>query len=132
MGEDAEMKVSIIILFGIMLILPGSFVLAEKRECKDLVSEEKYSSEGHDDNKESNKEFKESLEEDSLCEFTKKHDHEKLDGTVKDYIDFKETRVHNTSTIEQKECLNEGHDSPDKGEKALQGYEIEYCGWDDD
>lgn len=29
-------------------------------------------------------------------------------------------------------CQEEGFKSPDDGDKALQGYEIEYCGWDED
>ncbi len=117
----------IFILFNMLYI-----VFAEERECKDLVSKETYNSEGHDDNKQSSKEFKKSLEQDSLCEFTEKHDKEHIDGVVKDWTDFKQTRVYQTATHEQKECLKEYFDLPDDGHKALQGYEAEYCGWDND
>ena len=59
---------------------------AEKRECKDLTREIKYNSEGHDDNKESEKAFKKSLKQDSLCEFTERHDKEELKGEVKNRL----------------------------------------------
>lgn len=105
---------------------------ADQRECKDLIKEIKYSSEDHKDNKESEKAFKQSLEQDSLCEFTEKHDREQLKGEVKNWNEYKKTEVYQTSTEEQKECQKEGFKSPDDGDKALQGYEIEYCGWDED
>ena len=44
---------------------------ADKRECKDSTKEVKYNSEDHDDKKESEKAFKKSLKQNSLCEFTK-------------------------------------------------------------
>ncbi|MFN2435404.1 MAG: hypothetical protein ABR515_08535, partial [Nitrososphaeraceae archaeon] len=56
---------------------------ADKRECKDSTKEVKYNSEDHDDNIESEKAFKKSLKQDSLCEFTEKHDKEELKGEVK-------------------------------------------------
>jgi hypothetical protein len=105
---------------------------AEKRECKDLTRQINYNSEDHDDNKESEKAFKKSLKQDSLCEFTEKHDKEELTGEVKDWGNYQKTEVYQTSSKEQKECQKEGFISPDDGEKALQGYEIEYCGWDED
>ena len=105
---------------------------AEKRECKDLAREVKYNSQDHDDNKESQKAFKKSLEQDSLCEFTEKHDKEELKGEVKNWDEYKKSEVYQTSNKEQKDCQQEGFKSPDDGEKALQGYEIEYCGWDED
>lgn len=51
---------------------------ADKRECEDLTREVKYNSEDHNDNKKSEKAFKKSLKQDSLCEFTEKHDKEIL------------------------------------------------------
>ena len=118
-------------IFAIAVLMHQSY--GEKRECEDLVSSEKWGSQAHDDNKASNKEFKKSLYQDSLCEFGQKVDDEKIDGAVKDYTEFKTTHVYNTSTREQRECLNEGHDSPDDdGDKNLAGYEIEYCAWDQD
>jgi len=105
---------------------------AEKRECKDLTRQINYNSEDHGDNKESEKAFKKSLKQDSLCEFTEKHDKEELTGEVKDWGEYQKTEVYQTSNKEQKECQKEGFISPDNGEKALQGYEIEYCGWDEE
>jgi hypothetical protein len=105
---------------------------ADKRVCKDLTKEVKYKSEDHDDNKESEKAFKKSLKQDSLCEFTEKHDKEELKGEVKNWDEYQKTQVYQTSNKEQKECQKESFKSPDEGEKALQGYEIEYCGWDED
>lgn len=55
---------------------------ADKRECNDLTREVKYNSEDHDDNKESEKGFKKSLKQDSLCEFTEKHDKEELNSLL--------------------------------------------------
>ena len=43
-----------------------------------MTREVKYNSEDHDDNKETEKEFKKSLKQDSLCEFTERHDKEEL------------------------------------------------------
>lgn len=105
---------------------------ADKRECKDLTREVKYNSEDHDDNKESEKAFKKSLKQDSLCEFTEKHDKEELKGEVKNWDEYKKTEVYQSSTEEQKDCQKGSFKSPDDGDKALQGYEIEYCGWDED
>ena len=125
-----------------MLLLVGMIVMtvaicipvtyADKRECKDLTREVKYNSEDHKDNKESEKAFKKSLKQHSLCEFTEKHDKEELKGEVKNWQEFKKTEVYQSSTEEQKDCLRESFESPDDGDKALQGYEIEYCGWDED
>lgn len=61
----------------------------QKKECKDLAREVKYNSQDHDDNKESQKAFKKSLEQDSLCEFTEKHDKEEL-GEVKNWDEIQE------------------------------------------
>lgn len=125
-----------------MLLLVGMIVMtiaictpvtyADKRECKDLTREVKYNSEDHKDNKESEKAFKKSLKQHSLCEFTEKHDKEELKGEVKNWQEFKKTEVYQSSTEEQKDCQRESFESPDDGDKALQGYEIEYCGWDED
>lgn len=125
-----------------MLLLVGMIVMtvaictpvtyADKRECKDLAREVKYNSEDHKDNKESEKAFKKSLKQHSLCEFTEKHDKEELKGEVKNWQEFKKTEVYQSSTEEQKDCQRESFESPDDGDKALQGYEIEYCGWDED
>ena len=98
---------------------------AEKRECKDVAREVKYNSQDYDDNKESQKAFKKSLEQDSLCEFTEKHDKEELKGEVKNWDEYKKSEVYQTSNKEQKDCQQEGFKSPDDGKKALQGYEIE-------
>jgi len=114
----------------VAIITPVTF--ADKRECKDLMREVKYNSEDHDDNKESEKAFKKSLKQDSLCEFTEKHDKEILKGEVKNWQEYKKSEVYQSSTEEQKDCQKESFNSPDDGHKALQGYEIEYCGWDQD
>ena len=125
-----------LLLIGMILTMVG-FIdtpvsYAEKRECKDLAREVKQNSQDHDDNKESQKAFKKSLEQDSLCEFTEKHDKEELKGEVKNWDEYKKSEVYQTSNKEQKDCQQKGFKSPDDGEKALQGYEIEYCGWDVD
>ena len=85
---------------------------AEKRECKDLTKEIKYNSEGHEDNKESEKAFKKSLNQDSLCEFTERHDKEELKGEVKNSDDYQRQEVSQTSNKEQKECREEDFKSP--------------------
>ena len=116
-----------LLLIGMILTMvafidtPVSY--AEKRECKDLAREVKYTSQDHDDNKESQKAFKKSLEQDSLCEFTEKHDKEELKGEVKNWDEYKKSEVYQTSNKEQKDSQKEGFKSPDDGEKALQGYE---------
>ncbi len=119
-------------VFTTVAFIDNPISYAEKRECKDLTKEVKYNSEDHDDNKESEKEFKKSLEQDSLCEFTERHDKEELKGEVKNWDEYKKSEVYQTSNKEQKDCQEEGFKSPDDGDKALQGYEIEYCGWDED
>jgi hypothetical protein len=125
-----------------MLLLVGMIVMtvaictpvtyADKRECKDLTREVKYNSEDHKDNKESEKAFKKSLKQDSICVFTEKHDKEELKGEIKNWQEYRKTEVYQSSTEEQKDCQRESFESPDDGDKALQGYEIEYCGWDED
>lgn len=119
---------------SILLLVFVPVTYAEVRECTDLTTTEKWKSEGHDDNKESEKEFEKSVKSDNLCETTKKHDLEQLKGEIDDWTDFKQTNNYKTATHEQKECLKEYFDLPDQdnGEKALQGYELEYCGWDED
>ena len=67
-----------------------------------MTKEVKYNSEDHDDNKESEKEFKKSLEQDSLCEFTERHDKEELKGEVKNWDEYKKSEVYQTSNKEQK------------------------------
>jgi Cft2 family RNA processing exonuclease len=57
-------------IFPTVAFIDNPISYAEKRECKDLAREAKYNSEDHDDNKESEKAFKNSLKQDSLCEFT--------------------------------------------------------------
>lgn len=128
------MNIQLSILGIVLLMVTVPIVYAEERECKDLVTDMEWNSEGHDDNKESEKAFEESVENDSLCETTKKHDHEKLKGEIDDWTDFKQTENYKSATTEQKQCLKEYFDLPDQdnGEKALQGYELEYCGWDED
>lgn len=118
----------------LLLLIPIVAVNAEERKCEDLFSQKTWNSEDHDDNKESEKAFEKSLEQDTLCETTIKHDHEKLKGEIDDWTDFKETKNYQSATLDQKACLKEYFDLPDQdnGEKALQGYELEYCGWDED
>lgn len=125
-----NLKLLLVGISTLLLIIP--IVSAEERECADLTTTEKWKSEGHDDNKASEKEFEKSVTHDSLCETGKKHDHEELKGEITDWTDFKETENFRTATHEQKECLKEHFDLPDDGEKALQGYELEYCAWDED
>jgi hypothetical protein len=57
-------------IFTTVAFIDNPISYAEKRECKDLTREVKYNSGDHDDNKESEKAFKKSLKQDSLCEFT--------------------------------------------------------------
>ena len=124
-----------LLLVGLIFItvaLATPVTYADKRECKDLTREIKYNSEDHKDNKESEKAFKKSLKHDSLCEFTEKHDKEEIKGEVKSWQEYTKTDVYQSSTEEQKDCQKESFNSPDDGDKALQGYEIEYCGWDED
>ena len=124
-----------LLLTGMIFMLVAIYTpvtYADKRECNDLTREVKYNSEDHDDNKESEKGFKKSLKQDSLCEFTEKHDKEELKGEFKNWEEYKKTEVYHSSTEEQKDCQKESFKSPDDGDKALQGYEIEYCGWDED
>jgi hypothetical protein len=119
-------------MIGITVAIYTPVTYADKRECKDSTREIKYNSEDHDDNKESEKTFKKFLKQNSLCEFTEKHDKEELKGEVKNWEEYKKTEVYQSSTEEQKDCQKESFKSPDEGDKALQGYEIEYCGWDDE
>lgn len=117
---------------SLMLLIFIPVTYAEERECTDLTTSEKWNSNDHDDNKESEKAFEKSVSHDNLCETGKKHDHEELKGEITDWTDFKQTKNYKTATHEQKECLKEYFDLPDDGEKALQGYELEYCAWDED
>jgi hypothetical protein len=119
-------------MIGITVAIYTPVTYADKRECKDSTREIKYNSEDHDDNKESEKTFKKFLKQNSLCEFTEKHDKEELKGEVKNWEEYKKTEVYQSSTEEQKDCQKESFKSPDEGDKALQGYEIEYCGWDEE
>ena len=112
----------VMIIMTVAICTPVTY--ADKRECKDLTREVKYNSEDHKDNKESEKGFKKSLKQDSLCEFTEKHDKEELKGEVKNWQEYKKTEVYQSSTEEQKDCQRENFESPDDGDKALQGYEI--------
>ena len=56
----------------------------------------------------------------------------KTKGEIDDWTQFKRSQVYSTATQEQRDCLKEYFDSPDDGEKALQAYELSYCGYDDD
>lgn len=116
------------------LVFMPNAIVAEKRECTDNKVTKEWNSEDHDDNKESEREFEESVKNESLCETTERHDKEELKGEIDDWTDFKQTENYRSATTEQKECLKEYFDLPDQdnGEKALQGYELEYCGWDED
>jgi hypothetical protein len=53
-------------LFTTVAFIENPISYAEKRECIGLTRGVKYNSEDHDDNKESEKAFKKSLEQDSL------------------------------------------------------------------
>ena len=127
------MAIFIVIIIINLIMFYQDGVFGEERQCKDLVNTGTWNSEGHGDNKESGSQAKKSLYNDSLCTFGEKHDKEKIGNIeIKDFTQFKDTSVYKTATTEQKECLNEAHDSPDNGHKAIQGYEIEYCAWDND
>lgn len=130
------MNYSLYILVSLSLLslifIPNMIVAdSEERTCKDLVTENTWRSEDHDDNKESEKEFERSVENDSLCETTEKHDKEELTGEIDDWTDFKETQNYKTADNDQKECMKQFFELPDNGKPALQGYELEYCGWGD-
>ncbi|MGE5685029.1 MAG: hypothetical protein ACM3ZS_07785 [Nitrososphaerota archaeon] len=53
-------------LFTTVAFIENPISYAEKRECIGLTRRVKYNSEDHDDNKESEKALKKSLEQDSL------------------------------------------------------------------
>ena len=106
----------------------GMFVYADKKQCSDLVSNNKWNDKGHGDNTASNKEFKYMIKHGSLCEISKDVDHMKAKGTIKDFSDFKETNTYNSSNDEQKKCLKKSFDLGD----SLADYEIQYCGTDKD
>jgi hypothetical protein len=106
----------------------GNYVNAEKRECGDL----KWGDKAHDDNSPSTKEFKKSAYTDNLCELAKKVDHEQVSNHDSvDWKKFKSSPAYITATSEQKECLNKAH-KEGNGMDGLGGYEILYCGIDND
>lgn len=120
------------LLFASIVMVCGNNSYADKRECKDLITSIEYDSEGHKDNPQSKKGFNKALSTDSLCEFTEKHDKEQIAGEVTSWDKLTNSQVWKSANEEQKSCLQEGYESPDDGHKAIQGYEIEYCGWDED
>ena len=120
------------LLFASIVLVSSNTSFADNRECKDLTVSIKYDSEGHKDNPESKTGFWKSLKNDSLCQFTEKHDKEQISGEVTSWKKIESGNVWKSSTEEQKECIREAFNSPDNGEKAAQGYEFEYCGWDED
>ncbi len=126
-------RIAMQFLLGISILLVTiPIAYAEERECADKQVTETWKSEDHGDNKESEKEFEKSVSNDSLCITGKLHDHEEIKGEITDWTDFKQTENYQSATHEQKECLKEYFDLPDDGKPALQGYELEYCAWDED
>ena len=109
------------------MLVGSNFTFGDKRECGNLT----WNSEGHDDHKAKDKLKSDSNHKD-ICEVSKDVDHMKTKGEIKDWTQFKDSQVYSTSTQEQRECLKEGFDSPDHGHKALQAYELSYCGYDED
>jgi hypothetical protein len=120
------------VIIGILAFVAAMSVLtvvfAEERECEDIKGEMDWTSEGHDDNEASEKHFDKMIEGSStICEVAKAVDHEKADGEITDWTDFKETFTYQGTSEEVQECLKERFDLPDDGRKALQGYEIQDC-----
>jgi hypothetical protein len=124
-------QISILVMIFVTLVLINP-INAEERQCKDRTGSLEYNSENHKDNPESKKGFEKSLKEDSLCKFTEKHDKEQIAGEITNEDKLKKSIPYRTATLEQKECIDHYFKLPDDGQKALQGYEIEYCGWDND
>jgi len=134
MNPDQEVLLPLYIIIAVLTIvfvLVGTIVLlhafAEERQCGDI----KWESEGHDDNKAKEKLKSDSYKKD-ICQVSKDVDHMKTKGEIDDWTQFKRSQVFATATQEQRDCLKEYFDSPDDGEKALQAYELSYCGYDDD
>ena len=119
-----QISILVMIFLASVIVSP---IHAEERECGDI----KWDSEGHDDNKAKNKLESDSYKKD-ICQVSKDVDHMKTKGEIDDWTQFKRSQVYSTATQEQRDCLKEYFDSPDDGEKALQAYELSYCGYDDD
>ena len=100
---------------------------SDKRECTDLLQTKKWKSEGHEDNKPSNKKFKHDVDYETLCQTAKDIDHMIAKGQVKDFNDFKKTATYVTATDEQKKCFKDAFKT-----KNLADYELSYCGWYED
>jgi len=101
---------------------------SEKRECGDM----KWKDHGHDDNNPSSNDFKKSAYDDSLCELSKKVDHAQV--TNHDSVNwkkFKQSPAYQNSTDDQQNCLSKAH-KDGNGANGLVGYEILYCGIDND
>jgi len=134
MNPDDQVVLPLYIAAGLIAILTIYMVImgiqetfGEERECGDI----KWQSEGHDDNKAKDKLESDSYKKD-ICQVSKDVDHMKTKGEIDDWTQFKRSQVFATATQEQRDCLKEYFDSPDDGEKALQAYELSYCGYDDD
>ena len=118
-------SLAIIMLSGICVVV---FADGAKRECGSM----RWTDRGHGDNKPKEKLKQESNSKD-ICTLSKDIDQMKTKGAIKDWTEFKQSKVYNTSTEEQKKCLKEGFDSPDSNHKKnLAEYEIQYCGTDND
>jgi len=119
-------SLAIIMLSGICVVVFADG--GNKRECGSM----RWTDKGHGDNKPKEKLKQESNSKD-ICTLSKDIDQMKTKGAIKDWTQFKESKVYNTSTEEQKKCLKEGFDSPDSNHKKnLAEYEIQYCGTDND
>jgi len=123
------------LLIGLLAFL-GAYVIilsltmnafGDDRECGAL----KWDSEGHTDHQPKEK-LKHDVYNKDICQVSKDIDHMKTKGEIRDWTQFKDSKVYFTATQEQRDCLKEYFDSPDDGHKALQAYELSYCGWDQD
>jgi hypothetical protein len=124
-----------ILLFASTLFLAGSILNVNStyaEECEDIKGEEKWNSEGHDDNSPSESKFNDMIFEDdaTTCEVAKAVDHMEAKGEIKEheYDEFKVTFVYEGTSEEVQECFDDRFNLPDDdGDKHLADYEIQKC-----
>lgn len=117
-----------------LFAVTGTSNIAYAERCEDIKGVEKWDGEGHGDNNPSSKEFKEMLNDDSvtICELAEAIDHMEVKGSVKDWSDFEDTTVFQSTSEEVQDCLEDRHDLPDDdGDKHLADYEIQKCATSD-
>lgn len=127
---EQETRILLLIAIGVFLIASsiGNVTAGEKRECGDM----KWSDKDHDTNNPSKKKFLEAAYEKDLCDLAKGIDHEKYHNHVSvDWNKFKQSPAYLNATDDQQDCLKEAHHDGN-GMNGLGGYEILYCGTDND